>query len=197
MGSCIYKLYDGREVVYVGKTTCLSSRLSGHKDKEYTSVGYIDVDETHLSAVEEYMISLFVPKYNKQRPTAMILLGEYLFNNYYASSTEHSFHENKIRYADKSGSCWIMPIKLLRISKVRINGKDYKLSSATKVVYMYCHNLCVKEEYTYIGEQCDIAISLGVTTRTVTSCMNTLREMGVILSTYINGKLCYKLGEEL
>ena len=62
----VYFLMDVEEVVYVGKTMGLSSRIAAHKrDKVFDRCFWIPVPEKDLLATEGKWINKFSPKYNR------------------------------------------------------------------------------------------------------------------------------------
>ena len=64
---CVYFLVCERKVVYVGKTTDLPGRISGHRrerEKKFDCVFYLPVPEHELFDVESSFISILKPKYN-------------------------------------------------------------------------------------------------------------------------------------
>ena len=63
--SLVYFLLYNEEVVYVGQTVQGLVRPLSHKDKVFDSVAVISVPEDLLTAVEDYYISKYIPKYNK------------------------------------------------------------------------------------------------------------------------------------
>lgn len=73
-GSFVYLLFDGEEIVYVGQSTVVGSRLASHaKNKKFTHVSVIKTAEPHRLALESALINIVAPKYNKTgraNPTA-------------------------------------------------------------------------------------------------------------------------------
>lgn len=65
MNPGVYFLLDKREVVYIGQSTSVLSRMVGHNDKVFDDVRMIEVAEapTRLE-LERALISEFKPKYN-------------------------------------------------------------------------------------------------------------------------------------
>lgn len=61
----VYFLCKDKEVVYVGSSTNVYSRVPAHTDKEYDRAYYIIVPELHLTAIESAFIALLNPKYNR------------------------------------------------------------------------------------------------------------------------------------
>ena len=67
--TAIYFLIDGDDVVYVGKSIDLVSRILKHRSenrKKFTRYAYIRCDEIDLVDMEAAYIAKFAPKYNKQ-----------------------------------------------------------------------------------------------------------------------------------
>lgn len=64
--SGIYFLIDGSEVVYVGQSRSIMSRVLKHSDKNFDRVTFLPVDERYLLLVEARYIQKFRPKYNEQ-----------------------------------------------------------------------------------------------------------------------------------
>jgi hypothetical protein len=64
--SCVYFLLRGDEVVYVGQTVCLGSRLGGHRvdGRLFDRVFYVPVANDDLDEVETAMIARLQPKLN-------------------------------------------------------------------------------------------------------------------------------------
>jgi excinuclease UvrABC nuclease subunit len=63
--SCVYFLWDGDELVYVGKSTNGLSRVYAHVDKVFTEVSYQVVDPSYIDILEQTYIKVYKPKYNK------------------------------------------------------------------------------------------------------------------------------------
>lgn len=62
---CIYFLFYGRELQYVGKSVNVNYRLSAHeKTKPFDRVAFIEVPETFLNRLELYYIQEFNPRLN-------------------------------------------------------------------------------------------------------------------------------------
>ncbi len=61
----VYFLVDGDEIVYVGATNNLGTRLNGHTDKRYTDVYYKTFPKTaKIAEIEQRYIRRLKPKYN-------------------------------------------------------------------------------------------------------------------------------------
>jgi hypothetical protein len=62
----LYFLIDNEEVVYIGSTSDLSTRIWSHKkDKKFNEVKYImGTDRVFILYEEERYIKMFSPKYN-------------------------------------------------------------------------------------------------------------------------------------
>ncbi len=71
-GNCsgVYFLFDGKELVYIGKGWNCFLRIAEHtrkdSDKIFTSWNYIHIkDKTEYNALERKLINKFSPKYNR------------------------------------------------------------------------------------------------------------------------------------
>lgn len=66
---CVYRLFKGETLVYVGQTKCLASRIGKHtEDKDFDSFdvySHIENEAVRLN-VERRLIESANPKYNKQ-----------------------------------------------------------------------------------------------------------------------------------
>ena len=63
----IYFLILRGEVVYVGQSTNLSSRIEHHKtNKEFDKVLHMHIDQERLLEIERFFIEILEPKYNKE-----------------------------------------------------------------------------------------------------------------------------------
>ena len=62
----VYILYDDKEVVYVGRSSNIISRVGNHtRNKEYDTVKYIAIDNIELiGIVESIYVAMLRPKYN-------------------------------------------------------------------------------------------------------------------------------------
>ncbi len=60
----VYFLCHNDEVVYVGQSIDVGSRIRQHTDKEFTRAFCLPCPEDHLNRVEAAFIALFRPKYN-------------------------------------------------------------------------------------------------------------------------------------
>lgn len=63
--SAVYFLICRGEVVYVGQSTNLASRIGGHGDKEFDQVVFLPVGRSRLDAVENEWIEKLRPRYNR------------------------------------------------------------------------------------------------------------------------------------
>jgi len=108
----IYILWDGNDVVYVGKTeACVEGRLAVHKyDKEFDSYTFIPVNDlAELEQLETEYIYHFSPKYNRAIPsnpyykTRAILQAELGINgwDFRRLTREHDIVPNSMGYYDK------------------------------------------------------------------------------------------------
>ncbi len=62
---CVYFLLDGDDVVYVGQSVSLQTRIISHKkDKKFDRVVYISCDRERLDEVEGTFIRALKPKFN-------------------------------------------------------------------------------------------------------------------------------------
>lgn len=66
-GVGIYFLCQGKEIVYVGKTTNFFSRMSRHdgSNYEFDCIRFLPSKENKLDALEREYIARFKPKFNK------------------------------------------------------------------------------------------------------------------------------------
>lgn len=63
---CVYILYNNDEIVYVGQTVQLATRISGHIGKEFDYVQVIVCLDAGLrTRIEQHLIKTFAPAYNK------------------------------------------------------------------------------------------------------------------------------------
>lgn len=62
----VYFLIDGKNVVYVGQSVRIHSRIKQHvKDKDFDRIIWIQVPKLLLSKIENFYIQLLKPRYNK------------------------------------------------------------------------------------------------------------------------------------
>ena len=65
--SCIYFLLDNIEIVYIGQSINLASRISQHMlVKDFNKVLYLPVPQENLLSVERFFIEHLTPKYNNE-----------------------------------------------------------------------------------------------------------------------------------
>jgi transposase len=65
----VYFLIDNDEIVYVGMSDTVQSRLHAHtKDKKFTKVTWMKVKAHDQKYIEAYYIMTLKPKYNKFLP---------------------------------------------------------------------------------------------------------------------------------
>lgn len=70
----VYFLISNTDVVYVGKSSCVISRMVGHKQKQYDRVVMIHEDDCQMiDALERSFIALFKPKYNKSEHSSPMI----------------------------------------------------------------------------------------------------------------------------
>lgn len=76
--SCLYFLINDEEIVYIGQSKNLTSRIKQHKnDKKFNSFSFIEFKE-NLNEEEAFFILLFNPIYNRAIPqnNKYLLLNE-------------------------------------------------------------------------------------------------------------------------
>lgn len=61
----VYFLVCDDEIVYVGQSKNVLSRMSGHADKRFNTVKMIPVGEEGLLSTERMMIKILKPRYNR------------------------------------------------------------------------------------------------------------------------------------
>ena len=66
--SCVYFLIDAGQIVYVGQSTNLASRLITHRNvKEFNRILYMPIENNRLDEVERFFIETLEPKYNAEQ----------------------------------------------------------------------------------------------------------------------------------
>jgi len=61
----VYFLIQNNEIVYVGQSKNISSRVTQHTDKLFDSIMYIECSENKLYDIEKFYIIACNPKYNE------------------------------------------------------------------------------------------------------------------------------------
>ena len=62
----IYLLFDGNEIVYVGRSVHVRQRVESHRDsKQFDSYAMVPVPEIEQTWVEKALIQALQPKYNR------------------------------------------------------------------------------------------------------------------------------------
>lgn len=74
-GSGIYALFDGHELVYIGQSVNVNSRVAQHSGKHFTHAAYIAVPVEKLDEMERALLNLFTPRLNRD-PETLKLRGE-------------------------------------------------------------------------------------------------------------------------
>ena len=65
--SCVYFLLDNIEIVYIGQSINLATRISQHMlVKDFNKVLYLPVPQENLLSVERFFIEHLTPKYNNE-----------------------------------------------------------------------------------------------------------------------------------
>lgn len=66
-GNYIYWLIDKNNLVYIGKTNCITARLGEHSrsKKEFDQCLWANVNPSDIDLIENFLIDVFNPKYNK------------------------------------------------------------------------------------------------------------------------------------
>lgn len=73
-GSCVYFLIDKKEVVYIGQSRSLASRVESHRqNKVFDRILYLPCPEDNLNDVESSLIRKFRPKYNLSQVNSGLL----------------------------------------------------------------------------------------------------------------------------
>lgn len=63
----VYLLWDRDEVVYVGQTFDIKTRIQAHlKDKDFNQISIIECTKEEIDEVENHNITTLKPKYNKK-----------------------------------------------------------------------------------------------------------------------------------
>lgn len=62
--SGVYFLIDGNEVVYVGQSVNVFSRINSHKDKKFDRYAYVNCDQSMMDRLESLYIHFLQPKLN-------------------------------------------------------------------------------------------------------------------------------------
>ncbi len=60
----IYFLYHNDELIYIGKSTCIKSRLKSHINKFFNFFSYVEIPQGQLSSYERAYINKFLPGLN-------------------------------------------------------------------------------------------------------------------------------------
>ena len=69
MGPSIYFLFEGNEIVYIGRSRNAMRRIGAHlRDKYFDSYAVFTVGKSRLLDIEAAMIGLYRPKYNTNIP---------------------------------------------------------------------------------------------------------------------------------
>src|SRR5688572_5027538 len=63
---CIYFLFDGPDLVYIGQTRNMKWRIPNHFDKVWTHVRWIPCERSKMFYWEKRLIKYFDPEYNIQ-----------------------------------------------------------------------------------------------------------------------------------
>ena len=92
--SCVYFLIDAGQIVYVGQSTNLASRLIQHRNnKEFNRVLYMPIENNRLDEVERFFIETLEPKYNAE---------QFIVNKTYRYKGLGYKLINKVLYREKS-----------------------------------------------------------------------------------------------
>lgn len=178
---CVYKIYKEGEVVYVGQTTNLLERMKAHKRKDYDRVGYILVDKEHLKPIESCFIAKHMPKMNRFRPTSLVEDGNTLLLTKYKEVVEIFLGEEIYDDEEQLGESVLLSERLLKTNFVVNNGQHFLLNANAKILYAYLQGKCAATG-SFIAQQADMADDVGVTPRTLISCLNLLKDAGIVLS---------------
>lgn len=66
-GSCVYFLSHNSEIVYVGQSRCVGSRIEKHKrQKKFNKVFAVSVDPAVINDIESAFIRVIRPKFNNE-----------------------------------------------------------------------------------------------------------------------------------
>ena len=98
--TCVYFLIDKTEIVYVGKSTNLATRIQQHKNaKEFDRVLYLPIEENRLDVIERYFIETLEPKYNQE---GFMVNGSYRYKSLgYKLLNKILYKENSSGLLDK------------------------------------------------------------------------------------------------
>lgn len=181
MAGYVYKLYREGVVVYVGKTLWLSNRVSQHKQKEFDFVGYFEVDEQHLLAVEAALIEAHSPVFNKIRPQALLEEGEKLLRDVYFNVKEKFLDVSMEPDVFFREGALHVPYDVLSLIVVEHEGKQYRPNMTAKLLYAFLLENCENSGGEFRKDQRIIASALGICDRTANTALSFLVEAGMII----------------
>lgn len=103
----VYFLVENNEVVYVGQSTDIASRIRKHQsDKFFNKVFYIECRKERLNEIENYFIISFNPEYNRTH-NAVIAINKFRLHN----NNLTNFQKNCIEVDTAEKACTYLGIK--------------------------------------------------------------------------------------
>jgi len=118
---CVYVLWDGDEIVYVGKSNNGLARIWQHPNMIFSQYSYIEpCDKTRLNELEATLIYKFTPKYNKEISSNKMYLSKE------GLKTLFNVDGRKIRHAIKKngidGRYSMYPVEQVAMALAEIYG---------------------------------------------------------------------------
>ena len=108
----IYFLIKDNKIIYVGQSKFGVSRIYGHRDKDFDSFSYIEVDVNELDEREAFYIVELSP----------------ILNSSYLPSNKTYIHANNIKHYFSMGAWDVKRLLKRNNAKSYYNGEYYKIS---------------------------------------------------------------------
>ena len=133
----VYALWKDGEIVYIGQTIQLESRVTTHKgDKDFDEYSYFKCEgKFQMDVLESYLINELRPEYNKELGNGYISLSKlrqrirnlderYRYDpKYYIRNLKSKIEETDVQLVQYKGK-WSIPIKDLAKAMEHILGGE-------------------------------------------------------------------------
>lgn len=98
MCRCVYLLYKGDYVIYIGQASRFSDRIFDHYRKDYDEFEIIEIDEGEsINDIEALFIAKYLPPLNKDMPSNNLFISECGIKKF----VNNNFEKYKFQYQAK------------------------------------------------------------------------------------------------
>lgn len=195
----LYKLYKNGEMVYIGTTKNLATRLRQHLlSKDIDCARFVSVEQDARWCLEAALIEMYKPLLNKAEHKGLVSLGEGLLAGKYKHllHTEWEEYDMPSVYSRVVGSedvvlnesdsfRFIVPSSVLRVRQVKniSSGETVNMNITDMLLYCYLrkmYNLSEAEGSYLCKTQSQISSDLGMERKKTNRAMKKFVSVGLV-----------------